>query len=133
MLCLDRQHLQIDEVHLHLATLQYVVFQYVAKYVAKYVARVLHVFRACVWLWKAIDALAPDSIVLDLGTGALALLAHRAAAAGARHVYAAGASSSAQHKTNRSKHLSTTQYQQISTDSGTPGSPHSCRCLVDAL
>ena len=132
MLCLDRQHLQIDEVHLHLATLQYVVFQYVAKYVAKYVARVLHVFGACVWLWKAIDALAPDSIVLDLGTGALALLAHRAAAAGARHVYAAGASSSAQHKINRSKHLSTTQYQQIS-DSGTPGSPHSCRCLVDAL
>lgn len=38
--------------------------------------------------YKAIDALAPDSIVLDLGTGALALLAHRAAAAGARQVYA---------------------------------------------
>ena len=41
---------------------------------------------------KAIDALAPKSTVLDLGTGALALLARRAAAAGARHVYAAGAS-----------------------------------------
>eukprot|EP00434_Breviolum_minutum_P021780 symbB.v1.2.019225.t1/scaffold1565.1/size111341/12 len=42
--------------------------------------------------YKAIDALAPKSTVLDLGTGALALLARRAAAAGARHVYAVEAS-----------------------------------------
>eukprot|EP00435_Cladocopium_sp_Y103_P054142 s943_g17.t1 len=48
--------------------------------------------------YKAIDALAPDSIVLDLGTGALALLAHRAAAAGARHVYAVEASKFAAEK-----------------------------------
>ena len=37
---------------------------------------------------EAIDALAPDAVVLDLGTGALALLARRAAKAGARRVYA---------------------------------------------
>lgn len=38
---------------------------------------------------KAIDELAPGKAVLDLGTGALALLALRAAQRGARRVFAA--------------------------------------------
>lgn len=38
--------------------------------------------------YHAIDALAPGKVVLDLGTGALALLALRCARAGAAHVYA---------------------------------------------
>ncbi|CAE7453489.1 Prmt6, partial [Symbiodinium natans] len=38
--------------------------------------------------YKAIDTLCPDRLVLDLGTGATALLAIRAAEAGARRVYA---------------------------------------------
>lgn len=44
--------------------------------------------------YKAIDALPKNSVVLDLGTGALALLAKRAARA-AKHVYAIEASPSA--------------------------------------
>lgn len=38
--------------------------------------------------YKAIDKLVPGKLVLDLGTGALALLALRCAEAGASHVYA---------------------------------------------
>eukprot|EP00439_Symbiodinium_sp_Y106_P068825 s68_g11.t1 len=38
--------------------------------------------------YKAIDDLCPDRVVLDLGTGATALLAIRAAQAGAKRVYA---------------------------------------------
>ncbi|CAE8605945.1 unnamed protein product [Polarella glacialis] len=42
--------------------------------------------------YHAIDELVPGRVVLDLGTGALALLALRCARAGARHVYAVEAS-----------------------------------------
>ncbi|CAE7216686.1 PRMT6 [Symbiodinium sp. CCMP2592] len=44
--------------------------------------------------YKAIDDLCPDRVVLDLGTGATALLAIRAAQAGAKRVYAVEVSES---------------------------------------